>query len=82
MPRSVVNAYERGGREPGSEAVAKLLRAAGVELRLHRATAVDVERNGRILEQVLDLAEQLPNRRRGALRYPSFKAEVRTASDR
>jgi hypothetical protein len=30
-------------------------------------------RAGRILAQVLDLAEALPQKRRGALRYPSLR---------
>jgi hypothetical protein len=72
MPRSVVNAYERGHRQPGVEALANVLRAAGFELRLARAGAVDPERAGRLLAQVLDLAEALPTRRRGRLRYPQF----------
>src|SRR3954454_13031801 len=72
VPRSVVNAYERGHREPGVEALAKLLAAAGFELRLARRPVVDSERAGRLLVQVLDLAEALPTRRRGRLRYPPF----------
>src|SRR5947209_16589698 len=72
MPRSVVNAYERGSREPGVEALAKLLRAAGFELHLSRRAPVDPERAGRVLAQVLDLAEALPAKRRGPLRYPRF----------
>ena len=73
MPRSVVNAYERGHREPGADALAKLLRAAGLELRLGRRPVVDAQRAGRLLAQVLDLAEALPARRRGELRYPPFR---------
>lgn len=72
MPRSVVNAYERGHREPGVESLARLLRAAGFELRLARAPAVDTERARRLLGQVLDLAEALPTKRRGRLQYPPF----------
>ena len=69
VPRSVVNAYERGSRDPSTESLARLLAAAGSELRVERAR-VDVVRNARILEQVLDLAELLPTRRRGPLRFP------------
>jgi transcriptional regulator with XRE-family HTH domain len=74
VPRSVVNAYERGKREPGTEALARLAASAGFELELSRAPRrVDPERAGRILSQVLDLAEGLPTRRRGQLRFPPLK---------
>jgi hypothetical protein len=72
MPRSVVNAYERGHRQPGIDALVRLLRAAGQELRLAPASVVDPERAGRVLSQVLDLAEALPSKRRGRLQYPPF----------
>jgi transcriptional regulator with XRE-family HTH domain len=71
VPRSVVNAYERGHREPGADALARLLDATGLRLTLGPALRrPDEARAGRILEQVLDLAEHLPTRRRGALQYP------------
>lgn len=74
VSRSVVNAYERGKREPGADALAHL--AASVGLRLDLAPArrrVDPDRAGRILSQVLDLAESLPTRRRGTLRFPPLR---------
>jgi transcriptional regulator with XRE-family HTH domain len=65
FPRSVVNAYVKGTREPGAEALARLAAAGGLELRLgRRRPPVDPERAGRILLQVLDLAEALPFRPR------------------
>src|SRR5512133_790486 len=71
MPRSVVNAYLRGHREPGAEALARLAAAGGMRLDLRRPEpAVDPERAGRILVQVLELAEALPFRGRGQLEYP------------
>jgi transcriptional regulator with XRE-family HTH domain len=71
MSRSVVNAYERGHRQPGVDALARLAAAAGLELRISRSQSpVDPVRAGRILGQVLDLAEALPAKRRGALAYP------------
>jgi len=73
MPRSVVNAYERGKREPGTDALARLVAAAGSTLRLGPVSRIDLARNGRILEQVLDLAEQLPTRRRGRLTFPPLR---------
>jgi transcriptional regulator with XRE-family HTH domain len=71
MTRSVVNAYERGHRQPGVDALARIAAAAGMRLRVDAAPReVDPIRAGRILEQVLDLAEALPYRRPGALKYP------------
>jgi transcriptional regulator with XRE-family HTH domain len=71
MPRSVVNAYVKGTREPGVEALARLAAAGGLELKLNRRKPpVDAERAGRILVQVLELAEALPFRPRAALDYP------------
>jgi hypothetical protein len=54
------------------------LGAAGFELGLRRAVReLDDERAARILEQVLELAEALPGRRRGTLRYPPFVRRIR-----
>ena len=75
MPRSVLNAYERHHRQPGVDALARIARAAGLEVRLGASTSrrIDPDRAGRILVQVLDLAEALPSRRRGPLTYPSLR---------
>lgn len=71
MPRSVVNAYLRGSREPGVDALAKLAAAGGLELTVvPRKAPLDAERAGRILVQVLELAEALPYRPRPTLDYP------------
>jgi transcriptional regulator with XRE-family HTH domain len=71
MPRSVVNAYLRGSREPGADALARLAAAAGLELHLiRRRPPVDADRAGKILVQVLELAEALPFRPRPKLEYP------------
>jgi transcriptional regulator with XRE-family HTH domain len=70
VPRTVINAYERGARQPAADTLALLLAAAGSELAARPAPRVDLERNARILEQVLDLAERLPTRRRGRLGFP------------
>jgi transcriptional regulator with XRE-family HTH domain len=73
MPRSVINAYVRGHREPGAEALERIAAAAGLELRLSpRRAPVDARRAGRLLEQVLDLAEALPYRARKTLQYPKL----------
>ncbi len=62
MARSVVNAYEHGARQPSVAALARLAAAGGFELALapRHEPPVDPARAGRILEQVLGLAEQLP----------------------
>jgi transcriptional regulator with XRE-family HTH domain len=71
LPRSVMNAYEHGRRQPGVDALARIAAAAGLELRIGPSSApVEPLRAARILAQVLDLAEALPGRRRGALEYP------------
>jgi transcriptional regulator with XRE-family HTH domain len=79
MTRSVVNAYERGRRQPGVDALARLASAAGMRLRLAREEPLmlDPQRAGRILEQVLELAEALPYRRPGRLAYPPVLAHRR-----
>jgi transcriptional regulator with XRE-family HTH domain len=73
VPRSVVSAYEHGRRQPGVDSLAQLAAAAGLELRVGATSSVDPVRAGRILAQVLDLAESLPARRRGPLEYPSLR---------
>lgn len=73
LPRSVVNVYLRGKREPGADVLARLAAAAGLELGLApRKPPVDPERAGRILVQVLELAEALPFRARPELDYPKL----------
>jgi transcriptional regulator with XRE-family HTH domain len=71
IPRSVLNAYLHGSRDPGAQALAKLANAAGLELSLaERRPPVDPKRAGEILIQVLDLAEALPYRPRGEIETP------------
>jgi len=71
LPRSVVNAYLRGKREPGADALARLAAAGGFELQLaRRQPPVDAERAGKILVQVLELAEVLPYRPKPEMSYP------------
>ena len=72
IPRTVVNAYERGTRQPAADTLALLLEAMGAELDARRSPKIDVERNAKILQQVLDLAERLPARRRGPLTFPTL----------
>lgn len=68
-----MSAYENGRRQPGVDALARIAASVGLELRLAPSAPVDDVRAGRILSQVLDLAESLPARRRGPLEYPSLR---------
>jgi transcriptional regulator with XRE-family HTH domain len=71
MPRSVLSAYEHGHRQPSVAALARIAAAAGAELRLApRADRAAAEHAGKVLSQVLDLAEHLPYRPRSQLAYP------------
>lgn len=77
MPRSVVNAYLKGTREPGAYALARLAAAGGFDLKLERRRPpVDAERASEILVQVLELAEALPYRPRPTLDYPDLRARL------
>jgi len=74
LPRSVLNAYLRGNREPGVDALLRIAGAAGVEVKLEeRRPPVDPHRASYILNQVLGLAEALPYRPRAEIAYPPLK---------
>jgi transcriptional regulator with XRE-family HTH domain len=74
LPRSVLNAYLKGHREPGGEALLRIAAAGGVRLGVEkRKPPVDPDRAGRILNQVLGLAEALPYRPRAEMAYPPLK---------
>src|SRR5215217_4960601 len=82
MPRSVVNVYAKGRREPGSNALARLAAAGGLRLELgERRPPVDPDRAGRILVEVLELAEALPYSPKPELRFPPLKTRIGKASD-
>lgn len=74
IARPIVNAYERGRREPGVRALERLVEAAG--FRLVMAPAVrypDARAAGRDLEELLDLADAIPRgRKRRSLSFPSL----------
>jgi len=81
LPRSVVNAYVQGTREPGVEAVSRLAAAGGLELKLdRRRSPVDADRAGRLLVQVLELAEVLPFKPRADLDYPHLSDRLAARS--
>jgi transcriptional regulator with XRE-family HTH domain len=71
LPASVLSAYERGRRQPSVAALARVARAAGLELEISPLADADaLRRSGEILIQVLDLADRMPSKPRGELRYP------------
>jgi len=75
MPASVVNAYLRGSREPGADNLARLAAAGGLQLGTkERRHSVDAARAGRILVDVLALADELPFRRGRELTFPGLPA--------
>lgn len=77
IPRSVMNVYEHGHREPSAEMLTKLLAAAGYRLAVEPVKPpVDPSRAGRILEQVLGLAEALPYRPGALNEYPPLAASI------
>lgn len=81
LPRSVLNAYLKGTREPGAEAVLRIAAAGGVELEItERKPPVDPERASKILNQVLGLAEALPYRPRAEMAYPPLKDRLAKAA--
>lgn len=78
--QEAISAYERGRKDPSTSTVSRILAAAGwglVGAPVGRAvwtpTATELERRGRVLAQVIDLAERLPGKRRGHLSYPPLR---------
>jgi transcriptional regulator with XRE-family HTH domain len=76
--QATISAYESGAKEPGFSTLERLLAATGhrLEVGARRATSPpsrrELDRRGRILSQVLSLAEALPSKRRGRLHYPNL----------
>jgi transcriptional regulator with XRE-family HTH domain len=71
ISRSVLNVYLRGRREPGADALVRIAAAAGFDLEpKRREPPVDAERAGKILVQVLGLAEALPFRPGAEMSFP------------
>jgi transcriptional regulator with XRE-family HTH domain len=78
IPRSVLNVYLHGKREPGADALARIAAAGGFELELTaRRPPVDPEVAGAVLVQVLELAEALPFRPRAEIETPSLSERLR-----
>lgn len=80
ISRSVLNVYVRGRREPGADALVRLAAAAGFDLEpTKRESPVDSERAGKILLQVLELAEALPFRPRAEMSFPPLAERLKAA---
>ena len=68
--------YERGERTPRTDTLARLVAATGSTLLLDAvppSEAVDLEANGRVLEDLLELADHLPQRSDEQLAFPPFR---------
>jgi transcriptional regulator with XRE-family HTH domain len=78
LQSSVLSAYEHGHRQPSVSALARIARAAGLELEISPLADADaLERSGEVLIQVLELADRMPSKQRGELTYPPL---IRLAS--
>ena len=68
--QSAIAAIESGRKQPTVATLDRLLRAAGTELVPAEPEQAALLRRARRLEDVLELAEALPFRREGGLRFP------------
>lgn len=75
--QATVSAYENGAKTPTPDTLERVLAAAGMRLTAVPASRPvrvpaggELESRGRVLAQVLDLAERLPSRRSRTLRFP------------
>lgn len=74
VPRTAINAYERGTRTPTATTLMRLVEACDLTLTPTPRPTLDLAANAVILEQVLDFAELLPQRPRGPLEFPPLVA--------
>jgi transcriptional regulator with XRE-family HTH domain len=70
IPSTVLSAYENGRRQPGADVFLSLVEAAGFEPSYVRR--LDDRRQGRLLAEVLELAEALPHRPR-PMPHPRYR---------
>jgi transcriptional regulator with XRE-family HTH domain len=78
LPSSVLSAYQHGRRQPSVSALARIARSAGMELRLAPVSdEANLQRAGSVLIDVIELADRMPSKDRGELRYPPL---IRLAS--
>jgi transcriptional regulator with XRE-family HTH domain len=81
LPRSVLNVYLHGRREPGADALLRIASAGGFDLKpTPRRPPVDPEGAGKILVQVLELAEALPFRPRAEMQFPPLASRLAEAA--
>lgn len=79
--QATLSAYERGTKVPSAATLARVLAASGRRLASLPArpvvtvSAEELERRGRVLAAVIDLAERLPVRHSATLRFPPIGAE-------
>ena len=78
--QATLSAYEGGHKEPSVATLSRLLAAAGWRLAVERAARPvvqpsrdDLDRAGRTLMDVLELAEALPTHHDRELRFPRLK---------
>jgi transcriptional regulator with XRE-family HTH domain len=77
IPRSVMNVYLHGKRDPGADALVRIAAAGGFQFELSkRRPPVDVDDAGKVLVQVLELAEALPFRPRAEIETPSVRERL------
>lgn len=73
--------YEAGRRVPRVDTLERIVAAAGarmaVDVHWPAPPVIDVEANGRVLEDLLDLVDHLPHRRPGPLSAPVFARHAR-----
>jgi len=71
---STLSAYESGASVPSVSTLERLLRAAGFEavVNLRPLPPTDERELGEKIEDLFSFADNLPRRRRGALKYPVF----------
>ena len=82
--QATISAYEHGSKTPSSATLIRVLAAAGRRLTtapgaapVFVPSADDLEHRGRVLAEVLELAERLPARRPRRLAYPRHAATRR-----
>lgn len=75
--QATISAYESARKQPSVATLSRLLAAAGSRLAAEPARYIviqpppaELERRGRVLHDVLDLAQALPFRRARELHYP------------
>src|SRR4051794_17648019 len=73
LQSSVLCAYERGTRMPGTDAFMRIVRAAGGDVAIHTRHSDELHAADAALQEVLAVAELLPQRRRRALSYPVLR---------